>query len=513
MKNSWGFVIALILFAGAIALRLYDLTDQPIDFHSTRQLRGAIIARGMYYEMLPGADESLRQMAVAFWRSTGQYEPSILELLVALTYLMVGGEYFWIARIINTFLWAIGGLALFALARRMANNWFASRTPSTSDVSGAATFSALIATGYYFFLPFAVQASRSFQPDPGMVVWLLLFCYCIYRWSEEPAWKWAICAGLCGGLAVLTKAIALYTIAGIGISLVLYSTGFTKQGFSRALRNPQLWCLAGLILAPPAIYSLFLGSARAAEYFTSWTLALSHLLLQPSLYLRWLLLVQNLMTPLALVLAAAGVILSRALNRAFLLGMWCGYFIYGLFFPYQMYSHNYYHLQVVILVAFSLVPFLCWLYVKLVSWKTGWRYSLASALLIVLVYFIWSALLPMRSQDYRGEPVYWQRIASYLPTDGKIIALTQDYGYRLMYYGWRKVSLWPNRGEQNLNALRGSQKEFTAFFDRLTADKSYFLITSFRQFDDQPQLKQYLFEHFPIMAQGNGYLIFSLTGS
>ncbi len=76
------------------ALRLYDLTDQPIDFHPTRQLRGAIIARGMYYEMLPNVDESLRQKAVAFWRSTGQYEPSILERLVAISYLLVEENIF-----------------------------------------------------------------------------------------------------------------------------------------------------------------------------------------------------------------------------------------------------------------------------------------------------------------------------------------------------------------------------------------------------------------------------------
>ncbi|MGW8250224.1 MAG: hypothetical protein ACWGO1_06250 [Anaerolineales bacterium] len=46
-------MLLVALLAGALALRFYDLTDQPIDFHPTRQLRGAIIARGMYYDMLP----------------------------------------------------------------------------------------------------------------------------------------------------------------------------------------------------------------------------------------------------------------------------------------------------------------------------------------------------------------------------------------------------------------------------------------------------------------------------
>ena len=46
----------MALFALGLAIRLYDLTDPPLDFNPTRQLRGAIMARGYYYEMLPDAD-------------------------------------------------------------------------------------------------------------------------------------------------------------------------------------------------------------------------------------------------------------------------------------------------------------------------------------------------------------------------------------------------------------------------------------------------------------------------
>ena len=45
----------LLLFVLGAFLRLFDLTDQPIDFHPTRQLRGAIVARGIYYSFLPSA--------------------------------------------------------------------------------------------------------------------------------------------------------------------------------------------------------------------------------------------------------------------------------------------------------------------------------------------------------------------------------------------------------------------------------------------------------------------------
>jgi hypothetical protein len=272
-----------------------------------------------------------------------------------------------------------------------------------------------------------------------------------------------------------------------------------------------------LMVTPTLLYYLGRGD-RASEYFSSWTLALSHLLLDPAFYLRWLNLVQELMGPVPLLLALAGIILAAPRSRALLLGLWVGYILYGLFLPYQMYTHSYYHLQVVPIVALSLAPVAQWIIENILKLRERgkpwmfWGVSAAAVgiCLAVLTYTAWVSTVPMRAENYRNEPAYWQTIASYLPTDGKIMALTQDYGYRLMYYGWRKVVLWPNRGEQKLNALRGSDKEFSQYFAKHTQDKNYFLITAFKQFDDQPELKQFLNDHYPILAQGQGYLIFDL---
>jgi len=82
-----------------------------------------------------------------------------------------------------------------------------------------------------------------------------------------------------------------------------------------------------------------------------------------------------------------------------------------------------------------------------------------------------------------------------------------------MYYGWRKVILWPNRGERALSALRGKSKEFEDYFAKHTANKNYFLITAFGQLNDQPDLKQTLYDKYPILTQGNSYVIFDLAQS
>lgn len=482
--------MALILLLLGLALRFYDLTDQPIDFHPTRQLRSAIIARGMYYDLLPSADQHLREQAVSFWFSTGQYEPPILERLVAYTYLLVGGEYLWISRIFTSIFWAIAGIALYDLARRALPH----RTWG----------SALIGLAYFLFLAFAVQASRSFQPDPGMVMWIVLSVNMLYRWSEKPTWRWAILAGLFGGIAMLTKVVAVYIVGGALFALAVFALGIR-----RLWRDPQVWVMALLILLPSALY--YLGrEGRASEFFSSWTVSLSHLLLEPSFYVRWMNTVQSLVGLGALLAGLAGILIAHPRLRALLIGLWGGYAIYGLFLPYQMYTHSYYHLQLIPIVALSLVPPIELILNRLSQEKWWAQVVFAGLVMAGLAFSAAVSIGEMRSEDYRVEPAYWQEIASYLPSDGKIIALTQDYGYRLMYYGWRKVILWPNRGELNVSKLRGSEKEFQEYFSKRTEGMSYFLITAFNQFNDQPDLQQYLKGHFPVVAQGVGYLIYDL---
>ena len=127
-----------------------------------------------------------------------------------------------------------------------------------------------------------------------------------------------------------------------------------------------------------------------------------------------------------------------------------------------------------------------------------------------MIFLAGISITTLNQKNYHGEPAHWEEIAALLPTDGKIIGLTQDYGYPLAYYGWRKVQLWPIRGERKLSDLRGISKEFQDFFAKRTEGRSYFLITAFSQLEDQQDLKQYLEEVYPVAAQGEGYLIYDL---
>jgi len=138
--------------------------------------------------------------------------------------------------------------------------------------------------------------------------------------------------------------------------------------------------------------------------------------------------------------------------------------------------------------------------------------SVAAAVMLLAVMFpSWESIATLKAENFRKEPAYWQKIGDLLPADSKIIALTQDYGYRLMYYGWRRVDLYPSSSEQELAELRGREKEFMKSFTKRIDDKDYFLVTAMGQLNNQPDLKQLLYDRYPLIAKGDGYLLFDLT--
>ncbi len=487
-SRKLAYALAATLFALGALLRMLDSTDPPLDFHPTRQLRNAIVARSIYYEMRADLDPEHRDAVIKQRNAVGVYEPPILETLTAYGYRLIGRESWVVPRLINTLFWLIGGLALFDLARRAVN------------MDGA-----LVALAFYLALPFSVQASRSFQPDPGMTMWIVLSAWALCRWGEHPAWKWAAGAGLFGGMAALTKIVAAYLVGGAALGIVLAALGMRK-----ALKNSQVWGMAALMAAPSLLYYLFGHPSRASEYFVNWTLKLLHLLVDPAFYVRWLSFLHTLFGLTPLFLALFGVLLAQGRLRALLPGLWGGYFVYGLTLPYQMYTHSYYHLQLIPIVALSLAPVAQRLLGALPQQPRWAQTAAAGLMLLAVAYPSWVARSTLLAQDYRSEPAYWQEVVSVIPTDGKVVALTQDYGYRLMYFGERWVKPWPSTGEQALAALRGKDNDFSAKFARFTEGRAYFVVTTMGQWNRQPDLKQYLTEHYPLIAQGDGYLVFDL---
>src|SRR5689334_3151965 len=100
--RSWFNILIVLLFLGA-ALRLIDITDPPLDFQPSRQLRNSLVARNIYYSLLPAATSEERALTNDFAASVGQYEPPIIESVVAWSYFIAGGETIIVPRLWETF--------------------------------------------------------------------------------------------------------------------------------------------------------------------------------------------------------------------------------------------------------------------------------------------------------------------------------------------------------------------------------------------------------------------------
>lgn len=482
---NWRVLLILLLILGA-ALRFINLTVPPLDFHPVRQLRNLIVARSFYYQLLPNPDPQKLALAKAFYNAVGQYEPPITESITAWTYTWTGGENIAVPRVYETLFWLLAGLALFDLARRIAS-------PT----------SALIALAYYLVLPFAVQASRSFQPDPLMTSAFITGIYFLYRWTEEQKWKWAIFAALFIGFAVLVKIVIVFFVIGAAIAAVLSTLRL------RFWKSLQVWVMIALMVIPAFIYYILGHPGRSDEYFFAWTIDLVKLDLTTSFYAHWLGFIGSLFGLTILFLSIAGMFLAPLRLRWMLIGIWIGYFIYGLTLPYQMYTHSYYHIQLIPIVALGLVPIIEVVAVR-VSRETRWLKAALIAIVVFLIgYQAWIARSDLVAQavDYRREPAYWENMAKAIPANANLIGLTQDYGYRLMYYGWRKIVLWPY--VNGLTEVKGTNFNAQTKFSELVAGRDYFLVSASNQLDAQPELKKIL-DGYTIAAQGDGFVLYDL---
>jgi ABC-type transporter lipoprotein component MlaA len=123
---------------------------------------------------------------------------------------------------------------------------------------------------------------------------------------------------------------------------------------------------------------------------------------------------------------------------------------------------------------------------------------------------MWNVRVELVKDDYRAESRFWADLGNKLGQSSSVIALTQDYGNSLAYWGWKTTEQWPTTGDQNLRELAGKAKTFDEIFTERVEGKDYFLVTNFNQFEQQPELKEKLVGTYPVVEQASEYVIFDL---
>ena len=483
-------IVALLLLLG-LGIRLLDLTDLPLDFNPTRQLFSAVKARGMYYQYATDVPEWKREMAIEQWQAKADVEPPVIEIIVTGLYLFFG-EHLWFGRVVAVSFWMIGGLALYGLARRIAS------------VDGA-----IVALAYYLFLEFGVIASRSFQPDPLMIGLTLAGLWAFLRWDEELTWKWALFAGILSGAAIFVKNVAVFPLFG-AFAFVILKT----HGLRRALKDPQVWMIAVITALPTAIYMID-GLYISKDFDPTMGLRFfPQLWSDPAFYVRWKNIIANNLGFGAFLLALLGIFLARpGRDRSILTGTLLGYLVYGFIFSYHISTHNYYQLPLIVFISLSLAVIGKTLFRKMteINDLSPWlRLAVLAVILFGIGASMWNVRVELVRDDFRAEPQFWTALGDKLGHTTSVLGLTQDYGNRLAYWGWQEVDEWPTTGDQNLRELAGRAKTFDEIFAERTDGKRYFVITHFKQFDDQPDLKDKLFNTYSIVEETPDFIIFDL---
>jgi 4-amino-4-deoxy-L-arabinose transferase-like glycosyltransferase len=291
--------------------------------------------------------------------------------------------------------------------------------------------------------------SRSFQPDPLMVSLICFSLWAFYKWTLKPGWKWTIIAGLTSGMAIYIKNVSVFFLA------IPYIVLLFRKDMRPVLKDFRVWVLAALALLPAVIYTIYgtyiagyLGQQFSFRFFPNLWLDISN-------YSRWINQINETAGLPALILGMIGVfLLEGSQPRKLVLGLWAGYAIYGFTFAYHIGTHDYYQLPLLPILALSFAPLGSIISAKILSIHT-WKYVrsvlLALSLLIVLL-LVWQNRNILTSQDYRAEPAFWQSLGDRL-RDEPVVGLTQDYGYRLAYYGWDSISNWPGSGDINVRKL------------------------------------------------------------
>jgi len=477
-----------LLFGVALAIRAYDITDLPLDFHPTRQLFSAAKARGMYYETLPNVPEWERDFAIQQWKTKVTIEPEILEHLAAFIYGFTG-EQLWIPRMISAVIWLVGGIFIYLLARDMLS------------VDGA-----VLSLAFYLLAPYGIFASRSFQPDPLMVTLVVAFWWLVYRWSTSLAWKWAILAGLVGGLAVFVKFVAAFFVIGGALGALL-----GRFRLRELLRDPQVWTMGVLGVLPGVSWILYgklvlglFGGDMSGRFIPA-------LLGDLAFYAQWQMKGATVASGIGIMLGLLGVLIVRERHvRAFLLGLWGAYLVFGLYFNYHISTHDYYSLPLLAIVALSLAPVGDWFFARLAETNSGWiRIAIFVVLLFGLFSVTWGIRNQMKSVDYRPQVEYWAEIREILGPNASVVALTEDYGNRLAYWGWMKAALWPSSGDLYQADVRGNRRDIAGLFADVATQKAFFLVTDLEDFARQTELRAQL-ANYPVLVQGDGYLIYDL---
>lgn len=489
-RNGFLRVLLLgILFAGALGIRLYHIGDPPLDFHATRQYHSALLARAIYFDTSSSVTE--RDKIVALAAKPGVLEPPLMEHMTSWLYRIADRENLIIPRLMSILFWLVGAVFVYRLC-----------------VYGVSPDAALVSAAFFLFVPFGIYASRSFQPDPLMIMAVLGAVWAILRYRQVVSVRLFLVAIAFSALAVFVKPVCVFPIC-----LAFLFTGITENGLWPTLRNTHSAVFLFLSLLPILLfygYGMFVAGflkGQAGGRF------LPHLVTEGLFWKDWLWLALRVTGQGALVASLLGLSLVRLrLTKSLLAGMWGGYFVFGLVFTYHIHTHDYYHLMLIPIVAVSLGASAAALLRPLAATSGFWRWTVWGVLVFALLLYVGQAGRQLASPGAESQVQLYEEIGERVDHSTRTIFLSRSYGKPLQYHGRLAGFNWPPPVEFRVASLRGRQlQRGKELLDSLLLVRSpeYFIVTDCSELERQPDLKEALVG-YSILVSTDEYRIYDL---
>jgi hypothetical protein len=204
--------------------------------------------------------------------------------------------------------------------------------------------------------------------------------------------------------------------------------------------------------------------------------------------------------------------------------LWGGYLVFGLIFTYHIHTHEYYQLQLIPVVALSLGPVGAVVgdYLSRASMSWPRRMVVGGILLLaVLSTLLAGATSVLQAQvkdpnaaDLEGKVETYEEIGEMVDHSTRTLLSAPEYGTPLEYHGWLSGRDWPNLWDVRAEQLLGMQQiGVEERFDALDAAESsdYFIIVrDFWHFEEQKDLRDFLADEYPMVAEGDDYWVFDL---
>jgi hypothetical protein len=332
-------LLIAILFAGALLVRVDGISVPSVQ---SRELQNALLARQYYLGDGDGLPRWKQQVLRELHHLVRPIEPPILDVLAGSTFRLIGAERLWIPRLWSSLFWLLGGFFLYRVATRLIR-------PE----------GAFFTLALYLFWPYPAFISRLYQPDALMIALLLGGVLAIIRyWEQSSRSRLAVAATVSASAVLVKPGIAFVFLLGLFVALAA-----SRGELVETIVGGRLPLFVAFTLIPTGLYYIYSVHAHyslagqsdgwidptkwwTAWFWDGWWQSVSMMLTLPQH--------QTYVAVVPLALGLTGIVVSRGIARAVLLGLFIAYIAFGFALTVPIATHLYYSLPLVPTLALSI---------------------------------------------------------------------------------------------------------------------------------------------------------------